>query len=153
VWEVNESKYLLENRIENIKSEEEESVRGIERKASELETWSVIEIGSLAVQAEKPAGHAKRRANIHDSTPQHAPSTSDFFGGIIHISLFLIVAKLSRGLKRAYFRVRRPQRGKRFVISSSEAMRLTGYSRGSAIPTYPTSSTKGRPSSNPQCPS
>ena len=43
VWEVNESKYLLEKRIEDIKSEGEESVRGIERKASELETWSVIE--------------------------------------------------------------------------------------------------------------
>jgi len=38
VWEVNEIKYL------HIKSEGEESVRGIERKASELETWSVIEI-------------------------------------------------------------------------------------------------------------
>jgi mitotic spindle assembly checkpoint protein MAD1 len=44
VREVDESKDLLE-RIEDIKSEGEESVRGIERKASELETWSAIEIG------------------------------------------------------------------------------------------------------------
>jgi mitotic spindle assembly checkpoint protein MAD1 len=45
VREVDESKDLLEERIEDIKSEGEESVRGIERKASELETWSAIEIG------------------------------------------------------------------------------------------------------------